>query len=107
VRARAADARGIAAARRGRVPFRFDPSRPKSLTLLRHEAPPGFKVGELRFPSSVLGTRPGCVEIHALDLSHALPTKHVARVVEGEAADLDYRCACLLAELVGVDVEDG
>ena len=35
------------------------------------------------------------------------PIKHVARVVEGEADDLDYRCACLLAEMVGIDLEDG
>jgi len=31
---------------------------------------------------------------------------HVARVVEGEGGDLDYRCACLLAELVGVRLDD-
>jgi hypothetical protein len=35
------------------------------------------------------------------------PVKHVARVVEGEGGDLDYRCACLLAELVGNDLKDG
>jgi len=29
--------------------------------------------------------------MHALDLSVDPPTKHVARVVEGEAGDLDYR----------------
>jgi hypothetical protein len=31
----------------------------------------------------------------------------VARVVDGEAGDMDYRCACLLAEMVGIDLEDG
>jgi hypothetical protein len=45
--------------------------------------------------------------MQALDLSLDPPTKHVARVVEGEAGDLDYRCACLLAELVGLNLDDG
>jgi hypothetical protein len=44
--------------------------------------------------------------MHALDLSHDPPTKHVARMVNGEAADLDCRCASLLAELLGVELED-
>jgi hypothetical protein len=60
-----------------------------------------------RFPPSLLGSQPGCVEMHALDLSKDPPTTHVARVVEGEAGDLDYRCACLVAELVGVKLNDG
>jgi hypothetical protein len=34
-------------------------------------------------------------------------TRHVARVVEGEAGDLDYRCACLLAGLVSIERDDG
>jgi hypothetical protein len=34
----------------------------------------------------------------AVDVTTDPPTQHVARVVEGEAADLDYPCACLLAE---------
>jgi hypothetical protein len=58
----------------------------------------GYTVSVFRFPPSLLGTWPGCVEVHALDLRTDPPTKHVARVVEGEAGDLDYRCACLLAE---------
>jgi hypothetical protein len=33
--------------------------------------------------------------------------KRVARIVKGEAGDLDYRCACLLAELVGINLKDG
>jgi hypothetical protein len=33
--------------------------------------------------------------------------KHAARFVKGEGGDLDYRCACLLAELVGIDLKDG
>jgi hypothetical protein len=78
-----------------------------TLTLLRHVTSLGYTVSVFRFPSSVLGTRPACVEMHALDLSQDPPVKHVARVVEGEGGDLDYRCACLLAELVGIDLADG
>jgi hypothetical protein len=42
--------------------------------------------------------------MHALELSVDPPIKHVARVVENEHGDLDYRCACLLAELVGIEL---
>jgi len=58
-------------------------------------------------PSSFLLTRAGAVEMHALDLSKEPPEKHVARVVEGESDDLDYQCACLLAEMVDIDLKDG
>ena len=78
-----------------------------TLTLLRHVTSLGYTVSVFRFPSSPLGTFSACVEMHALDLSHDQPTKHVARVAEGEAGDVDYRCACLLAELVGLALEDG
>lgn len=63
-------------------------------------------VSLFRIPST-LATRLGSVEMHALYLSQAPPARHVARVTEGEAGDLDYRCACLLAELVGIDLKDG
>jgi hypothetical protein len=43
--------------------------------------------------------------MHAVDVTTDPPAQHVARVVEGEAGDLDYRCACLLAEAVGVELE--
>jgi hypothetical protein len=78
-----------------------------TLTLLRQVSSLGYTVSVFRFRSSLRGSRPGCVEMHALDLSKDPPTKHVARVVEGEAGDLDYRCACLLAELVVVELDDG
>ncbi|MDB5320411.1 MAG: hypothetical protein JWN40_2042 [Phycisphaerales bacterium] len=64
----------------------------------------GYNVSVFRLPSSVMDTWPACVEMHALDLSQDPPVKHVARVVEGEGGD--YRCACLLAELVGIDLKD-
>ena len=45
--------------------------------------------------------------MHALDPSVDPPTKHVARMAEGEAGDLDYRCACLLAQMIGIQLGDG
>ena len=72
-----------------------------ALTLLRHVTSLGYTVSVFRFSASLLGTWPGCVEMHALDLSHDPPTKHVARVVGGEAGEVDYWCACLLAQPVG------
>lgn len=78
-----------------------------TLTLLRHVTSLGYTVSVFRFPASVLGTRPACVEMHAIDLSQDPPVKHVARVVDGEGGDLDYRCAYLLAELAGIDLKDG
>lgn len=77
-----------------------------TLTLLRHVTGLGYAVSVFRLPSSLLG-QPGAVEMHAINLSVDPPQQHVARVLEGEAGDLDYRCACLLAEAVGVDLEDG
>jgi hypothetical protein len=78
-----------------------------TLALPRHVTSLGYTVSVFRFPSSVMGTRPACVEMHALDVSQDPPAKHVARVVEGEGGALDYRCACLLAESLGIDLEDG
>lgn len=75
-------------------------------SVLRHVASLGYVVSVFRFPPSVLGSRPGCVEMHALDLRYDPPAKHVARVDEGEGGDLDYRCACLLAERVGLEPAD-
>jgi hypothetical protein len=77
-----------------------------TLTILRHITSLGYTVSVFRILSSLLGTRRGSVEMHALDLSVDPPVKHVARLVEGEGGDLDYRCACLLAELVDVELAD-
>jgi hypothetical protein len=44
-----------------------------TLTLLRHVTSVGYTVSVFRFPSSVLGTRPACVEMHALDLAQDPP----------------------------------
>ena len=40
-----------------------------TLALLRHVTSLGYTVSVFRFPSSVMGTRPACIEMHALDLS--------------------------------------
>jgi hypothetical protein len=41
----------------------------------------------------------------ALDISTDPPTRHSAKMLEMEAGDLDYPCAC--AESVGVTLADG
>jgi hypothetical protein len=78
-----------------------------TLTLLRHVTSLGYTVSVFRIPSSALGSWPGSVEMHALGLSQDPPVKRMARVVEGEGGGLDYRCACLLAEMLGIDLQDG
>ena len=59
-----------------------------------------------RIPCGLYGS-PGHVEMTALDLSTEPPTRHTAEVLETEEGDLDYRCACMLAQSVGVVLEDG
>ena len=43
--------------------------------------------------------------MHPVDLASDPSTRHVVRVVEGEADDLDNRCAGLLEEMVGIRLE--
>ena len=46
------------------------------------------------------------VEMHAVPLrGDALP--QVARCNDGDGPDEEYRAACLLAQAVGIDLEDG
>src|SRR5258706_10761928 len=78
-----------------------------TLALLRHVSSLGFTVSVFRFPASLLGTRPGAIEMHAVDPSTDPPTQHVARVADVDVDDVDYRCACVLAEAVGVELADG
>jgi hypothetical protein len=40
-----------------------------TLTILRHIASLGYTVSVFRIPSSLLGTRPGSVELQAMDLA--------------------------------------
>jgi hypothetical protein len=48
----------------------------------------------------------GVVEMHAVKLPDGEPV-HIARVLDGDSDAETYRCACLLAAAVGVDLEDG
>ena len=48
----------------------------------------------------------GTVEMHAVKITNP-DDFHVARCNDGEGDDYDYRCACLLAEAVGIELEDG
>jgi hypothetical protein len=63
-------------------------------------------VSVFRIPFGLFGS-PGHIEMTAVDLSTDPPTRHTAKVLETEPGDLDYRCACMLAESVGVTLEDG
>lgn len=77
-----------------------------TLTLLRHVAGLGYVVSVSRIPPTLLGA-PGFVEMTAVDPAADPPARHTAKVLETEAGDRDYRCACLLAQSVGVVLEDG
>ena len=48
----------------------------------------------------------GVVEMHAVKLPDGDPV-HIARVIDGDGEAETYRCACLLAEAVGVEPEGG
>jgi hypothetical protein len=48
----------------------------------------------------------GVVEMHAV--KGADPSEqHVARVIDGDGSKERYLCACELAQMVGIDLEDG
>jgi hypothetical protein len=72
-----------------------------TLAILRHVTTAGYVVSVFRFPSSLFGSRPAAVEIEAIDVGTDPPQQHVARVVVGEARDIEYQCAELLAAMVG------
>ena len=48
----------------------------------------------------------GTVEMHAV-LQSSPDTFHVARCDDGDGGEEAYRCACVLARAVGIDLEDG
>ena len=77
-----------------------------TLALLRHVAGLGYVVSVHRMEESLLGRVGAFVEMHAIDLRTDPPTQQMARVGVTEGGDTDYRCACLLAEAVGTDLED-
>jgi hypothetical protein len=78
-----------------------EPDDPAARAVLAHVRSLGHFVSYHRLPSSLLGTVPACIETHAVGPDGQ---QHVAKVVGGES-DEDYRCACVLAEMVGVDLE--
>jgi hypothetical protein len=78
-----------------------------TLSILRSVTATGHVVSVHRIPASLLGSVPAFVEMHALNVSVDPPMQYIARVGEDEAEDVDYQCACLLAEQVGLDLRDG
>jgi len=75
-------------------------------TLLRQTTALGYIVSVHRVGSSLLGTIGPSVEMHAVDQSGKLPPQ-IARCNDGDGEDEAYRCACPLAQSVGINVEDG
>jgi len=77
-----------------------------TLSLLRQITPLGYTVGVHRVGSSLMGTIGPSVEMYAVDVVGEKQPQ-IARCNDGDGADEAYRCACLLARSVGIDVEDG
>jgi hypothetical protein len=46
------------------------------------------------------------IEMHAVKLAGS-EAPQIARCNDGDGPDEQYRCACLLAKAVGIDLEDG
>jgi hypothetical protein len=76
-------------------------------SLLRQIESLGYTVSVHRIPSSLLGRVGAFVEMHAVDLRTDPPVQQMARVGVDEVRDVEYRCACLLPEAVGIHLEDG
>jgi len=70
-------------------------------TILRHVQALGYVVSVHRLSGSLLRPDLACIEMHAIDGER----QHVARVALDEPGEVDYRCACLLAQMVGIDLE--
>jgi hypothetical protein len=70
--------------------------------LLGHVRRLGYHVSVHVLPSSLLGTVPACVELHAVVA--ATGEQHVAKAAADEP-DAEYRCACAMAEMVGIRLE--
>jgi hypothetical protein len=76
-----------------------------TLAMLRQITSLGYTVSVHRIPSSLLGTVGGFFEMHAIDLQTDPPVQQMARGGVDEGGDTDYRCASLLAEVVGIEPE--
>lgn len=48
----------------------------------------------------------GVIEMHAVKLANP-DEQHISRVIDGDGPDESYRCACELAQMVGVRLQDG
>jgi len=66
----------------------------------------GYAVSVHLIPSSLLGTVGAFVEMHAVKLSNH-DDQHLARSADGDSDDDAYRTAWILAEMVGIELEDG
>lgn len=64
----------------------------------------GFLVSVHRLPSSLLGTRPATVEMHAV-IPGSDPLQACIVTVEASDPDADYKAACELAKLAGVRLQ--
>jgi hypothetical protein len=78
-----------------------------TLSLLRQITSLGWIVSVHRIPASLLGTVGAFVEMHAVDPRKDPPVQHLARLGVDEGGDTDYRCACLIAEAIGIHLTDG
>jgi hypothetical protein len=65
----------------------------------------GYAVSVFRNPGSLLGSVGPFVEMHAVKLADP-EQQHIARV-EGDNDEDVYRAACLLAQMVEIELEDG
>ena len=47
----------------------------------------------------------GIIEMHAVNLANP-DEQHISRVINGDGPDESYRCACELAQMVGIELSD-
>jgi hypothetical protein len=73
-----------------------------TLAVLHQITSMGYVVSVHRLPSSLLGSEDGSVEMHAVELGANPPNQFIARVRLSEPGDIEYRCAQILAEHVGI-----
>ena len=76
-----------------------------TLAILRQITAMSYTVSVHRIPSSLLGTVGAFVEMHAVDFRTDPPVQQMARIGVDEGGESDYRCASLLAEAVGIELE--
>jgi hypothetical protein len=75
-------------------------------TIPRRITAKGYTVSVHRIEQSLLGHLSVFIETHAVDIRIDPPTQHIARIAAHERK-ADYLCACALAEMVGIDLDDG